>query len=92
MVNIIEVSTRGVMFLKVMDCKGEVKDDPLFVNILIQTVEQFGPQCVVQTIINNAKNCRVASNTFFWMLHAMHSFNLMLQKIDTKIERNQKSV
>jgi hypothetical protein len=93
LVNVIAVSTRGAMFLKAVDCEGEVKDGPFIANILIQAIEQVGPQNVVQVITDNAKNCRAAGllveeryEHIFWTPCAVHSLNLMLQKIGTKVE------
>ena len=97
--NVFAVSTRGAMFLNAMDCEGEVKDGPFIANILIQAIEQVGPQNVVQVITDNAKNCRAAGllveeryEHIFWTPCVVHLLNLMLQKIGTKVERIKKSM
>ena len=38
LVNVLVVSTRGAMFLKVVDCEGDVKNGPFIANILIHTI------------------------------------------------------
>ena len=43
LVNVTIVSTRGAMFLRVVDCEGEVKYGPFIASILIQAIEQVGP-------------------------------------------------
>jgi hypothetical protein len=92
LINVIAVSTRGAMFLRAVDCEGEKKDGAFIANILIQAIEQVGPQNVVQVITDNAKNCRAAGllveerfEHIFWTPCSVHSLNLMLQKIGTKI-------
>ena len=93
LVNVIAVSTRGAMFLRAVDCEGQVKDGPFIANILIQAIEQVGPQNVVQVVTDNAKNCGVVGllveeryEHIFWPPCSVHSLNLMLQKIGTKVE------
>ncbi|XP_059066506.1 uncharacterized protein LOC131857797 [Cryptomeria japonica] len=92
-VNVIAMSTRGAMFLRAVDCEGQVKDGPFIANILFETIEQVGPQNVVQMITDNAKNCRAVGllveecyKHIFWTPCAVHSLNLMLQKIGKKVE------
>ncbi|XP_057865649.2 uncharacterized protein LOC131073259 isoform X2 [Cryptomeria japonica] len=93
LVNVLAVYTRGAMFLRAVDCEGQLKDSPFIANILFQAIEQVGPQNVVQVITDNAKNCRAAGllveeryKHIFWTPCAVHSLNLMLQKIGNKIE------
>ena len=81
------------MFLKAVDCEGQVKDGPFIANILIEAIEQVGARNVVQVITDNAKNCRAAGllveeryQHIFWTPCAVHSFNLMLQKIGKSIQ------
>ena len=60
LINVLAVSPKGAMFLKAVDCEGQVKDGPFIANILIEAIEQVGPRNVVQVITNNTKNCRAA--------------------------------
>ena len=56
----IAVCPKGAMFLKVVDCEGQVKDAQFIADILIQCIQDVGPENVVQVITDNAKNCRAA--------------------------------
>ncbi|KAH9291024.1 hypothetical protein KI387_044153, partial [Taxus chinensis] len=92
LINIIAVCPKGAMFLKDIDCEGEIKDAQFIANILIEAIESIelaGPPNVVQVITDNAKNCKAARlivegryKHIFWTPCAIHSLNLMLQKIE----------
>ncbi|XP_057834062.2 uncharacterized protein LOC131044700 [Cryptomeria japonica] len=93
LINVITVSPKGAMFLKVVDCEGQVKDGQFIAEILISAIESVGPRNVVQVITDNARNCRAAGllgeeryDHIFWTPCAVHSLNLMLQRIGTKIK------
>ena len=69
-----------------------MKDAQFIANILIQCIQDVGPQNVVQVITDNAKNCKAAGmlietrfEHIFWTPCAVHSLNLMLQKLGRKI-------
>ena len=92
LINVLAVSLKGAMFLKAMDCEGQVKDGSFIANILIEAIEQVGARNVVQVITDNAKNCRGAGllveeryQHIFWTPCVAHSFNLMLQKAGKSI-------
>ena len=81
------------MFLKAVDCEGEQKDAQFIVDILIEVIEFVGAENVVQVITDNAKVCKAAGlivegkfQHIFWTPCAVHSLNLMLSKMGTKIE------
>ncbi|KAH9326345.1 hypothetical protein KI387_006523 [Taxus chinensis] len=89
LINVVAVCPKGAMFLKAIDCEGEVKDAQFIANILIEAIESVGPQNVVQVITDNAKICRAAGliiedkyEHIFWTPCVVHSLNLMLQKIE----------
>ena len=70
-----------------------MKDAQFIADILIQCIEDVGPENVVQVVINNAKNCRAAGllierrfEHIYWTPCAVHSLNLMLQKLGRKID------
>jgi len=93
LINVIAVCPKVAMFLKAVDCEGEVKDGPFIANILCQAIEEVGPRNVVQVVIDNAKNCRAAGllveerySHIFWTPYAVHSLNLMLKKIGKKFD------
>ena len=50
LINIIATSPKGAMFLKDEDYSGEVKDAQFIANVLIEAIEQIGPNKVVQVI------------------------------------------
>ena len=92
LINVIAMSPKGAMFLKAVDCEGQVKDAQFIADILIQCINEVGPQNVVQVVTDNAKNCRAAGMLvetrfphIFWTRCAVHSLSLMLQKLGTKI-------
>lgn len=93
LINVIVVSPKGAMFLKAVDCEGKIKDASFIANILIESIEMVGPENVVQVIMDNAKNCRAVGaiveasyGHIFWTPCAVHSLNLIMQKIGTQIE------
>lgn len=92
MINIIATSPKGAMFLKAEDCSGEVKDAQFIADILIKSIEQIGPNKVVQVVTDNAPVCKVAGliveNRFdhiFWTPCIVHNLNLILEEIDNKV-------
>lgn len=56
LVNVIAMSPKGAMFLKSMNCEGQVKDGQFVADIVISAIETVGPRNVVQFITDNAKN------------------------------------
>lgn len=87
LINVIAMSPKGAMFLKAMECKAE-KDTQFIANILIEAIESVGSEIVVQVFTDNAKVCRAARlvvearfPNIWWTPCAIHSLNLMLQKI-----------
>lgn len=93
LINVLAVSPKGAMFLKAMDCEGHVKNGSFIANILIEAIEKVGARNVVQVITDNAQYCRVVGllveeryHHIFWTPCAVHSFNLMLQKIGKSIQ------
>ena len=80
LINVIAVYPKGAMFLKAVDCEGQVKDAQFIANILIQCIQDIGPQNVVQVITDNANNCKATSMLIetrlehtFWKSCAAHS-------------------
>ena len=50
------------MFLKAVDCEGQVKDSEFICRILIEAINMAGSENVVQVVTDNAKNCRGAGD------------------------------
>ena len=92
MINIIATSPKGAMFLKAEDCSGEVKDAQFIADILIKSIEQIGPNKVVQVVTDNAPVCKAAGlivesrfDHIFWTPCIVHNLNLILEEIDNKV-------
>ena len=93
LINVIAQSPHGAMFLKAVDCEGQMKDSQFIADILIEAIELVGPENVVQVITDNATVCRAAGlivegkyQHIFWTPCAVHSLNLMLSKLGKQIE------
>ena len=76
------------MFIKAVNCEGELKDKHFIVELLIDCIKEIGPQNVVQVITDNASACKVAGalvNTrfphIFWTPCVVHTLNLALKNI-----------
>ncbi len=81
------------MFLKAVDCEGQVKDAEFISGILIDAIESVGPDNVVQVVTDNAKVCRAAGiivesryDHIFWTACTVHSLNLVMKAIGTEID------
>ena len=53
LINIMEVSKGGPMFLKAKNYEGETKDKHFIVDLLINTIQEIGPQKAIQVITDN---------------------------------------
>ena len=80
------------MFLKAVDCEGQVKDSKFISRILIDAIESVGPDNVVQVVTDNAKICRAVGiiiesryDHIFWTPCTVHSLNLVMKSIGTEI-------
>ena len=62
LINIMAVSEGGPMFLKAINCEGETKDKHFIANLLINTIQEIGPQKVVQVITDNAAACKAVGH------------------------------
>lgn len=81
------------MFLRAVDCEGEVKDAEFISRIFIDSIDMVGDENVVQVITDNAKVCRATGalvearyEHIFWTPCIVHSLNLVMQTIDNQIE------
>ena len=80
------------MFLKADDCSGEVKYAQFIADLIIKSIEQVGPNKVVQVIMDNAPVCKFASliieeryDHIFWTPYIVHNLNLILEEINNKV-------
>ena len=62
LINIMAVSESVPMFLKAINCEGEIKDKHFIVDLLINTIQDIGPQKVVQVITDNAAACKAVGH------------------------------
>jgi hypothetical protein len=92
LINIIAISPKGAMFMKVKHCLGEVKDAQFIVVILIKAIQQIGSAKVVQVITDNASICKAARlivesrlDHIFWTPCIVHNLNLILEETDNKV-------
>ena len=60
LINIMVVSESGPMFLKAINCEGETKDKHFIADLLINTIQEIGPQKVVQVITDNVAAYKAA--------------------------------
>lgn len=101
LINFMAVSESGPMFLKAVDCSGQIKDKFFIFNLLKEVIKEVGgPQNVVQVITDNAKNCSSAGTlieglypNIVWTPCVVHTLNLALQNICAakNIENNQET-
>ena len=62
LIKILEVSESGLMFLKAINCEGETKDKHFIADLLINTIQEIGPQIVVQVITDNAASYKAVGH------------------------------
>ena len=88
LINFMAVSGGGPMFLKAVDCSGEIKDKYFIANLMKDVINEVGPQHVVQIITDNAPNCKAAGQLIeaqfphiLWTPYVVHTLNLALKNI-----------
>ncbi|XP_057994474.1 uncharacterized protein LOC110655169 [Hevea brasiliensis] len=100
LINFMVVSESGPMFIKSVDCSGEVKDKQFIANLLKEVIDEVGHQKVVQVITDNASNCKGAGEIIegmfphiYWTPCVVHTLNLALKNICVakNLETNQET-
>ncbi|XP_058010224.1 uncharacterized protein LOC110671880 [Hevea brasiliensis] len=100
LINFMVVSESGPMFIKSVDCSGEVKDKQFIANLLKEVIDEVGHQKVVQVITDNASNCKGAGEIIegmfphiYWTPCVVHTLNLALKNICAakNLETNQET-
>ena len=88
LINIMAVSESGPMFFKAINCEGETRDKYFIDDLLINTIQDIGPQKVVQVITDNAAACKATGHIveekfrhIFWTPCVVHTLNLSLKNI-----------
>ncbi len=78
LLNLLIVSPKGEMFLKVVDTGGETKDAAYIAGQLINCIREVGADNVIQVVTNSVAVCkatgRLVEQEFSWMdnVHAVH--------------------
>ncbi|CAJ2629747.1 unnamed protein product [Trifolium pratense] len=88
LINFMAVTESGPMFLKAVDCSGEVKDREFIAQKIKDVVMEVGPSNVVQIVTDNAAVCKSAGliieaefPNIFWTSCVVHTLNLALKDI-----------
>lgn len=88
LINFMVTSGNGPMFLKAVNCFGEVKDKFFIANLMKEVIREVGHQNVVQIITDNAANCKGAGELIesefphiYWTPCVVHTLNLALKNI-----------
>ncbi|KAL6519715.1 hypothetical protein OROMI_032609 [Orobanche minor] len=98
LINFMVVTETGPMFLKAVNCEGQIKNKFFIADLIKGVVMEVGPQNVVQVIIDNAPVCKAAGMIvetqyphIFWTPCVVHTLNLALKNIcDAKnVESNE---
>ncbi|PRQ18377.1 putative ribonuclease H-like domain-containing protein [Rosa chinensis] len=90
LINVMAACESGPMFLRAVNCEGDLKDRFFISDLLIDSILEIGPQHVVQVITDNASNCKAAGAIInarfphiFWTPCVVHTLNLALKNICT---------
>ncbi|CAM8908385.1 unnamed protein product [Rhodiola kirilowii] len=88
LINFMATSGSGPIFLKVVNCFGEVKDKFFITGLMKEVINEVGDKNVVQIIIDNAANCKGARDLIqsefphiYWTPCVVHTLNLALKNI-----------
>ena len=88
LINFMATCGKGPMFLKAVNCFGEVKDKHFIANLMKEVIQEVGHQNVVQIITENAANCKAAGEIIesqyphiYWTPCVVHTLNLALKNI-----------
>lgn len=60
LLNVLTVTPMGANFLKAVDTSGEVKSGDYIADLLCESIEEIGPENVVQVVTDNASACLLA--------------------------------
>ncbi|XP_074308360.1 uncharacterized protein LOC141643211 [Silene latifolia] len=88
LINVMVACESGPMFIKAVDCSGEVKDKEYIASLLSEVIDEVGDQNVVQVLTDNASNCKGAGELIegryshiYWTPCVVHTLNLALKNI-----------
>ncbi|XP_038701682.1 uncharacterized protein LOC119998424 [Tripterygium wilfordii] len=82
------VTESSPMFLRAVNCEGEIKDRFFIANLLKEAIMEVGSRSVVQVVTDNAPICKSAGLIIesqfphiFWTPCVVHTLNLALKNI-----------
>ncbi|PWA67780.1 HAT dimerization domain, Ribonuclease H-like domain protein [Artemisia annua] len=88
LINFMATSGNGPLFLKAVNCFGEVKDRFFIADLMKEDINEIGNQNVVQIITDNAANCKAAGQLIegefphiYWTPCVVHTLNLAVKNI-----------
>ncbi|KAL9669687.1 hypothetical protein QQ045_007235 [Rhodiola kirilowii] len=88
LINIMVCCESGPMFIKAVDCSGEVKSRDFIACLLRKVIDGVGHENVVQVITDNSTTCMAAGLTIegmyphiYWTPCVVHTLNLALKNI-----------
>ncbi|XP_074356651.1 uncharacterized protein LOC141696405 [Apium graveolens] len=88
LINFMAVTELGPMFIKAVNCEGNVKDKFFMADLIKEVIMHVGAQHVVQVITDNAPVCKATSMLveaqfphIFWTPCVIHTLNLALKNI-----------
>lgn len=88
LINFMGASDGGDVFIRAVNCEGEVKDKNFIAKLLGEVIHEVGPQNVVQVITGNASVCSAVGaiiegiySKIFWTPCVVHTPNLALKNI-----------
>ncbi|CAM9003327.1 unnamed protein product [Rhodiola kirilowii] len=93
LINFMACCESGPMFIKAVNCAGEVKDKEFIANLLREVIDEVGHQNVVQVITDNANNCKGAgqksSKVFILTFIMLKRFKLVKRTLEGMIMCDQ---
>lgn len=88
LINVMVACETCPMFVKSVDCSGQVKDKDFIATILSEVIDEIDSSNVVQIITDNASNCKAAGELIegryphiYWTPCVVHTLNLALKSI-----------
>nr|GEU74151.1 hAT dimerization domain, ribonuclease H-like domain protein [Tanacetum cinerariifolium] len=88
LINFMATSGNGPLFLKAVNCFGEVKDRFFIVDLMKKVINEIGHQNVMQIITDNAENCKAAGKLIesqfphiYWTPCVVHTLNPAVKNI-----------
>ncbi|XP_022156306.1 uncharacterized protein LOC111023231 isoform X2 [Momordica charantia] len=97
-INFMAITDGVPIFLKVVDCSGEVKDKYFIENLIKEVINEVGHQNIIQIITDNDPNCEAAGqiiesqfSNIVWTPCVVSTLNLALKNIcsSKNIEGNE---